>query len=755
MLEAENRQIGPYEIREIIGQGGSSVVYKAYDTVNDRVVAIKVLSPSYSLDDNFLRRFQREYDVILNLDHPNIVPVLDFGDFHDYTYLVMPYYGGGSLADRLESGRLTLREGAGMFKQICKALDFAHRRGIVHRDIKPGNILFDSAGNAVLADFGLARINDASISLTGSTVLGTPAYISPEQARGEEVGPEADQYSMGVILFQLVTEHLPFHADTPMAVLFQHVKDPLPRPSTLKKNVPELIEHVIIKATAKKPAHRFASILEFNKAFQATIAHIVDPKRYSAPKIEIDFDDATTAVLFETKVEQERRRRRNRRLFVAASVVMLSLLVCSVAFGGSNWLTNIIESVNVSALGSGIALLPPSPTSEPGLGRGFVEPTSAGDEIIGITGLDPTSTATKSFVSGVDDIDPTETPTITDTPTLGPSPTPTDTSDPAVIPTDTHTATAMNTATATWTATSGPTPTFTNTATWTATATSSPVPLPTDTHTPTATNAPGERMYNEIVVPSGPVTSISDTRFEAVVWDTQVCSGPCQNGDGNPEVFFEFRDPGGGLVHSQTQNVVKYCTFTGNATCSQMNDGMWNSLTNGVYTLWVKSRPNGGGPWSSWVSIPVTISKQNTATPTATSPPPPTNTPEPTPVPCTLVNVNNFWTASNEVKWELQNNSTAGLRITSITLDWPVGSNDELERIKFGSNIIWIGDAGSSPVTISSFSGGPGYREICCGEVKLLRFKFDDVPALSPYQLDITFADISGGGGSCTWTDNR
>jgi hypothetical protein len=264
-----------------------AAVYKARERESGRMVAVKILSPQVAENPLFLQRFRREARVVKGLHHPHIVPVEDFGEVGDYAYIVMPYLQVGSLADRLAQGPLSPPEGGRVMAQITGALANAHQQGIVHRDVKPSNILLDDQGNALLADFGLAQIHDASISLTGSALLGTPAYVSPEQVRGDPVDARSDQYSLGIVLYQLTTGQLPYEAETPMAVLLKQVNEPMPRPRLVNANIPESVERVILKATAKDPDDRFDSMEFFNAAFQASLAHALNPRMNPAPTIPL------------------------------------------------------------------------------------------------------------------------------------------------------------------------------------------------------------------------------------------------------------------------------------------------------------------------------------------------------------------------------------------------------------------------------------------------------------------------------------
>lgn len=453
MERAEGQKIGHYEIKEIIGSSSSSVVYKAYDTVYDRIVAIKVLSPSYANEEQFRLRFQREFKLILNLRHPNIVPILDVGEYHGYAFFVMPYYEGGTLEDRLKVGRVKMSEGAKLITQISRALKAAHDQGIIHRDVKPSNIFFDSDGNALLADFGFATAISSKNSPTGSLVFGTPGYISPEGVRGGEIGPAADQYSLAAILYQLLTEQMPYDADTVKGLLMRHVNAPLTRPSSIKEHIPKSLENVIIKGMAKNPINRFESIVHFNKAFQSVLAHIVEPQKYSEPKIDLDFIDEITGEFPRKPVVKRDRKTRNVRVGLAVGAAIVLLIACPLL--GRDWLVSIYERFEQSAVASGLTLFDPG-------SEGWTTPSGEDeDEIIGVTGLEPSPTG--GFVSL--DISLTPIVPITGAETATPEPENTSTATPTPLPTDTpeEGITLTNTITPTPTVSDTPTPTQTST----------------------------------------------------------------------------------------------------------------------------------------------------------------------------------------------------------------------------------------------------------------------------------------------------
>ena len=265
---------GRFHLYEKLGEGGMATVYKAFDTHLESEVAVKVIRNRKLAPEilrKTLKRFEREARALVKLSHPNIVKIIDYGEFEGQPFLVMPYFRGGTLKDLMQGKPIPYQEAARLLSPIAQALSYAHQAKIIHRDVKPANILIDEAGNPMLTDFGIAKILDEeiSINLTGtSAVIGTPEYMAPEQVRSDAVDHRADIYALGVVFYEMVTGRKPFQADTPVAVLFKHVSDPLPRPSSFVPNLPEEVEYFLIKALAKRPEDRYQDMAEFKKGLK-------------------------------------------------------------------------------------------------------------------------------------------------------------------------------------------------------------------------------------------------------------------------------------------------------------------------------------------------------------------------------------------------------------------------------------------------------------------------------------------------------
>jgi serine/threonine protein kinase/Tol biopolymer transport system component len=261
--------VGRYEITNELGRGGMATVYRAYDPRFEREVAIKVLPHELMHEAQFRMRFEREAKTIARLEHTAIVPVYDVGEEDGVPFFVMRYMPGGSLADRIKGGPLTLEESAHIIDRIASALDSAHAKGIVHRDVKPGNILFDEDNEPFISDFGIAKLSESKTNVTGSAIIGTPAYMSPEQAQGEAVDGRSDIYSLGVILYEMLSGKQPFEANTPMGVVFKHVTEPVPHILDANPSLPPIVERVIEKVMAKQPGDRFQNAASLAEAISA------------------------------------------------------------------------------------------------------------------------------------------------------------------------------------------------------------------------------------------------------------------------------------------------------------------------------------------------------------------------------------------------------------------------------------------------------------------------------------------------------
>ena len=276
MADLSGHDVGRYHLIEQLGQGGMATVYKAYDTRLEREVAIKVIRMGSLPPDaveHMLKRFEREAKSLARLEHPNIIPIHDYGEHEGSPYLVMRYIPGGTLKNQTGNA-MPYYQACRLLAPIAHALAYAHGQNVIHRDVKPANILITSAGEPMLSDFGVAKIleSEESNTLTGTAIgIGTPEYMAPEQWVNKVV-PQTDIYALGVVFYELVTGRKPYTADTPAAVLLKQAMDPLPRPKQFVHDLPDQVERVIFKAMAKKPEERYASMAEFASALEKLAA---------------------------------------------------------------------------------------------------------------------------------------------------------------------------------------------------------------------------------------------------------------------------------------------------------------------------------------------------------------------------------------------------------------------------------------------------------------------------------------------------
>jgi eukaryotic-like serine/threonine-protein kinase len=270
-----------YELEQLVGEGGMSSVYRAHDTVLERRVAIKVLHEHYSSDPEYVERFRREARAIARLAHPNVVTVIDRGEWDDRQFIVFEHVAGENLKTAIERvGALPVRRALVLGIQIARALSYAHELEIVHRDVKPHNVLLDPAGTAKVTDFGIARTLDVDEALTQTgTVLGTGQYLSPEQANGERGDERSDQYSLGVVMFELLTGEVPYSGGSLMAIAMRHVNDPVPSVRERRPEVPARLDSVVACAMAKSPEDRFPSMQAMVTALEACLADLPADER--------------------------------------------------------------------------------------------------------------------------------------------------------------------------------------------------------------------------------------------------------------------------------------------------------------------------------------------------------------------------------------------------------------------------------------------------------------------------------------------
>jgi serine/threonine-protein kinase len=304
-----------YELEELVGSGGMSSVYRAHDKVLDRRVALKVLHQQFTAEEEYVERFRREARMVAGLLHQNIVTVIDRGEDGGSPFIVFEYVDGENLKELVNrEGRLPVDRAVELAVQIARGLAFAHANGYVHRDVKPQNVLLNGDGEAKVTDFGIARSLDVKHGVTQTgTVLGTSDYIAPEQAQGQRVDEHTDVYSLGIVLFELLTGELPFSGENFVAVAMQHINESPPPVSTLRPEVPPRLDAAVARALAKRPEDRFARMADFGRELEACLEEMRAP------------GGAETMVISPPPARAPRRHARRRRAPVAALIVVAGL----------------------------------------------------------------------------------------------------------------------------------------------------------------------------------------------------------------------------------------------------------------------------------------------------------------------------------------------------------------------------------------------------------------------------------------------
>jgi predicted Ser/Thr protein kinase len=334
---------GRYELEELVGSGGMSSVYKAHDRLLERSVALKILHEQYTRDEDYVERFRREARSVAQLTHPNIVTVIDRGEQDGRQFIVFEYVDGENLKELLDrEGRLTPRGAIELALQVARGLDFAHSQGLVHRDVKPQNVLLDGDGRAKVTDFGIARsLQVDGMTITG-TVMGTSNYIAPEQARGQPVDEQTDVYSLGCVIYELLAGEVPYDGDNFVSVAMRHVNDPVPSIRELRPDVPPRLDEAIQRAMAKQHLDRFDSMAEFAAELEAC-------------RVELDGGEGATMIAPFRATPRRRRPARpgRRRRWGVLSAVLLAVGLAALAGGliGA-WLLGRDDGSNTPAASS-------------------------------------------------------------------------------------------------------------------------------------------------------------------------------------------------------------------------------------------------------------------------------------------------------------------------------------------------------------------------------------------------------------------
>ncbi|MBC8496449.1 MAG: protein kinase, partial [Chloroflexi bacterium] len=339
---------------------------KAYEPALDRYVAIKVLPQFFARDPNFIQRFRREAKAIAQLDHPNIVPIYSFGEEGDITYIAMRHVKGGTL--KQQRGQVYgPEEAVRLLLHVARALEYAHQEGVVHRDVKPSNVLMSKRNWPLLTDFGLAKMAEASTQLTGTGVgVGTPMYMSPEQGQGsKDVDQRTDIYSLGIMLYEMLTGDVPFRADTPMGVVIKHITAPMPMPREVNPDIPEILERIILKATAKDPVDRYQTAEEMVISLERALNEME-----AAPKVAQEISVAAPEVIPpRTKPVVQKPLKKKSKVgiilkigFMGIGIIFCLMIVGGVIYGGIQGVQDAFATPTPSVVS---ALMPATETQSP------------------------------------------------------------------------------------------------------------------------------------------------------------------------------------------------------------------------------------------------------------------------------------------------------------------------------------------------------------------------------------------------------
>ena len=565
-------QFGQYELIELIGMGGMGAVYKARQPSLRRDVALKLLPPAVATDEVYKARFQREAQTSAALEHAHIVPVYDYGNQGGIYYVVMRYLTGGSLAERLAladeaDGQLpSLAESAEMLKQLAMALDYAHSRGVIHRDIKASNVMFDDQGSPFLVDFGIAKMVGATTNLTGTGVtMGTPSYMAPEQWRGESVTAAADQYSLGVLTYNMITGRMPFEGTTPYILMHKHLTEMPTPPQIWRSDLPEAVKSVLDTALAKDARDRYPSTRAFAEAFADAVRHVAaepthffdrplpkrkveaaapeppasalasskapaTPSKAATPSTDLDGPTTVGDGIAAPTTRKSGLPPRMLPALVAGLAVIVVIAVILIAINGSQQPAVIVDAPTHTATPGSTSVAPSLTPATPlamvrrslavRSGPGSQYPalmTLDAETEMDITGISEDGnwyqvrlpdgsqgwlTSSAALVSAAGDLAGIP---IAQAPTETPTLTPTETQTPTPTATATLTPTSTPSATQTPTLTSTVTATPSDTPTATFTSTEQPSATPTASLTPTPL-VPFVRALRDIVVRGGPAS---------------------------------------------------------------------------------------------------------------------------------------------------------------------------------------------------------------------------------------------------------